>query len=310
MKYSEISKKEVIDSTKPIIVDINDIPKNSHIQLLCECDNCKKQYFICYNNWTRRQHKNDGDFCKDCMVKIKLPQYMLDKYGVKNCANLQDVMNKKKHTNLLKYGNEWAIASDEVKQKITDTMLKKYGVDNAMKNIEVQNKAKSTNILKYGGNSPMCDDTIKNKFVQTCLNKYGVQNPYQCKDIQAKAKQTLCKNQNVPSSNPERELCKILKEMFGESNCYPNYPVGNLSLDCYVCLEGHKIDFEYDGIYWHKNRGQIDAARNAILMNNGYKIIRVKANNKDTMPTKLQIQNAVEDIIYNNKHLVFINMNI
>lgn len=310
MKYSESSKKYVIDSNEKILVKLEDISPMSHIKVMCECDNCKKQYLVYYSNWNRRKNKSDGDFCKDCAIHIKLPQSMMQKYGASNCANVPDIIQKKKQTNLLKYGNEWAIASNQIKDKIKDTIIQKYGVDNPMKNVDVKNKAAQTNILKYGGTSPMCNSIIKMKSVQTCIQKYGVTNPYQSKDIQEKAKKTLCKNGNVPSSKPECELCNMLKELFGEEYCIQNYPFGNLSLDCYLSLDGYDIDIEYDGYYWHKNRGQIDAARNAVLMDNGYRIIRIKGNNKDTLPSKEQIYNAVIDIIKNDKHLVFIDMNI
>ena len=70
-----------------------------------------------------------------------------------------------------------------------------------------------------------------------------------------------------------------------------------------------KFDFEYDGIYWHKNRKQKDAARNAVLMNEGYKIIRIKANNQDLLPTEQQILQAVDYLVKDNHRLTFIDMN-
>ena len=45
-------------------------------------------------------------------------------------------------------------------------------------------------------------------------------------------------------------------------------------------------------------------------MNNGYKIVRIKGNNQDDMPTRNQILDAVDYLVKDNHHLVFIDMNI
>lgn len=310
MRYSEKSKKEVIDSSHSINVKIQDLPQNSHIKIKYKCDNCGEIFVTSYSDWANSTYKELGDLCKNCAAKIKLPKAMEDKYGESNSSKVSSIVNKKKQTNLDKYGNEWAIASAQIQKKIKDFFVDKHGVDNPMKDKTVQQKAKNINRTRYGGNSPLCDSDIKEKSRKTCLNKYGVENAYQSKEIQAKARNTLYKNGNTPTSKAENKLCEILKEMFGKDNCYPNHPFGSLSLDCLVILDNLKIDFEYDGYYWHKNRGQYDAARNAVLLNNGYKIIRIKANNKDTMPSKHQIQCAVDALIKDNRHLIFIDMNI
>ena len=309
MIYSEKIKKEVIDKNSKILVKIEDVPLNSKVIIECLCDNCHKVQEMSYCQWNKRKHSDGLDFCKNCAVKIKLPKSMKEKYGYENCAKVPEIIEKKKQTNLKKYGQEWAISSKEVRQNIMESIYKKYKTDNPMKNIEVQNKAKQTNQNKYGGSSPMCDDNVKLKSINTCLEKYSVKNAFQCKEIQEKARKTLYKNNSVPSSKVEKRMCDMLIKLFGKENCFPNYPEGNLSLDCLVLVDGYKIDFEYDGFYWHKNRGQYDAARNAVLMNNGYKIIRIKGNNTDDLPTEVQIKKSVYDLINNNHNLIFINMN-
>ena len=44
-------------------------------------------------------------------------------------------------------------------------------------------------------------------------------------------------------------------------------------------------------------------------MNEGYKIIRIKANNQDLLPTEQQILQAVDYLVKDNHHLTFIDMN-
>lgn len=309
VKYSEKSKKEVIDSSVPIDVKTLDLPKNSHTKIKYKCDNCGKEFVTVFSDWNKTTYKELGDLCKSCAATIKLSQAMKDKYGYDNASQVPDIIEKKKQTNFDKYGNEWSIASNLVRGNILETIKDRYGVSNPMQHELVKNKAKETNNRKYGGNSSLCSPEIREKSQNTCLKKYGVKNAFQAKEVQLKARNTLYKNGTVPISGAERKLCKILKEMYGEANCYPSYPVGSFSLDCLVFIDGIKIDFEYDGLYWHKNKRNKDGARNAILMNEGYKIVRIKANNKDDMPSTIQIQNAVDYLIKENHHLTFIDMN-
>ena len=310
MRVSEKSGKLVIDSNIPVEIKIEDLPNSSHKKIQYKCDSCGKIFTTDYHSWINSKRKELGDLCKCCAVKIKLPQAMLDKYGEANSANVPSIIRKKKQTNLAKYGNEWAIASDSVRENIENSILSNFGVSNPMMSPKVKEKAKRTNNSKYGGNSSQCDKNVKRKSVETCLLKYGVENPFQLKEIQEKARETLYKNGTVPSSKAEKELCEKLKEVFGKENCFPSYPVGNFSLDCLVILGDNKIDFEYDGCYWHKERKQKDAARNAILMNEGYRIIRIKGNNQDILPSKEKIKETTDYLINNNRHLIFIDMNV
>ena len=309
MKYSEKSHKDVVDSGKKIKVKIEDLPPSSHARIKYKCDNCGKVYETDYHSWYDAKSPELGDLCKSCAAKIKLPQTMQDKYGYTNSSQVPSIIEKKKQTNLDKYGNEWSIASDKVRDVILHSYLNKFGTDNPMKNNDVKQRAIETNKKKYGGNSCMCDEKVKDKSKQTCLQRYGVPNAFQSKDIQAKARKTLYKNGLTPTSKAEKALCDLLASIFGANNCFPNYPVGNLSLDCLVLIGDDKFDFEYDGIYWHKNRKQKDAARNAVLMNEGYKIIRIKANNQDLLPTEQQILQAVDYLVKDNHRLTFIDMN-
>lgn len=307
--YSEKSGKEVIDSSVKFFVRVEDLFENSKIKIRYKCDNCGLVGTITYCDWHKHRYLELGDLCKSCAIKIKLPQAMMEKYGHPNCINVPSITTKKKDTNLKRYGNEWAIASDEIKNNISNIFLEKYGSVNPMQSDEIKQKVATTNQEKYGGKSPMCDSDVRTKSVTTCIEKYGVPNPFQHKEFQEKARHTRYQNGNVPSSKPEMFMCNILKEMFGENNCFPSYPEGALSLDCLVKIGGEQIDFEYDGYFWHKNRGQKDAARNAVLMNKGYRIVRIKANNSDIMPTKQQIQEAVDYLVKDNHHLAFIDMN-
>lgn len=308
-KISPTTGREAFDVGKEIFVNVEDLPECSKATVQYKCDCCGEIKDISIYDWRRRTCKELGDCCKSCATRIKLPKVMEQKYGQSNAANIESFIDKKKQTNIARYGVEWATASDEVKQRIKDSFNMKYGTDNPMKNEDVKNKAMQTNIHRYGGKSPMCDKIVRAKSVESCLERYGVSNPYQSTDIQAKARQTLNNNGKVPTSKAERRFCSVLEEIYGKECCVPNYQDGPLTFDCLLRLNDYLIDVEYDGSYWHSARKQKDAARNAVLMKNGYKVLRVLANDCDDMPTNEQIISAVDYLVKDNHNLAFINMN-
>ena len=79
-------------------------------------------------------------------------------------------------------------------------------------------------------------------------------------------------------------------------NCFLNYPESLLSLDCAVFLDNVKIDVEYDGWYWHQDTNR-DRRRDNFVKSKGYKILRVKGNHQDLMPTQEQIDTAISQLL-------------
>ena len=81
-------------------------------------------------------------------------------------------------------------------------------------------------------------------------------------------------------SKPQVMLYNFLKQTY--PNAKLNFPyktsVGkSYSLD--VAMPDLKIDYEYDGSYWHKDSKQKDALRDSLLMNDGWVVVR--CNEKD-----------------------------
>jgi CRISPR/Cas system-associated protein Cas5 (RAMP superfamily) len=61
--------------------------------------------------------------------KEKSKKIFLEKYGVENPLQNEQVKTKIKQTNLQKYGVEYASQSNDAKEKRRNTNLEKYGVD-------------------------------------------------------------------------------------------------------------------------------------------------------------------------------------
>lgn len=196
------------------------------------------------------------------------------------------------------------------KLKYKDSCMAKFGVKNALQSKEIQDHIKETNEKRYGkGNvahTPEIAEKIKNKNIE----KYGVPYVFQAEEVISKIRQSLYKNNAVPSSKPESSVCDLLESIYGIDNCYRGYPVDRINMDCMVNLGTDKIDVEYDGWYYHKDRQEKDKRRNYFLIKQGYKVLRIKGNKKDDIPTKEQIIEAIDCLVKGNQSYIEIKMDI
>lgn len=309
IRHSDVFDCDVAAFGETIRIKIDDLPMSSHNKIQYRCDHCGKIVETEYCIWNNRKYREMGDMCKDCARQIKLPKSLMDKYGHDNAAYIPESIEKKKETSIERYGSEWHITSNAVKSKTKQTMLDRYGVENSMQLEATKEKARATTLERYGVEFITQNPEFRQKASNTCMERYGVPNAAQVPEFQAKMRQTMCANGVTFTSKAERVMCDILEDMYGADNCFPSYPEGVLLLDCMLLVDDCRIDVEYDGNYWHRGKGKRDAARNAILMDMGYKVLRIKANNRDTMPSKQQIKDAVDYLVKGNHHLVFIDMN-
>ena len=131
---------------------------------------------------------------------------------------------------------------------------------------------------------------------------------FYCSELQAKAKATMYANGNVPTSAPEQKVIDMLITLYGEDNCHPGYPVDKVNLDCLLNIDGVKIDVEYDGLYWRQDTKDYDRKRNHWLISQGYKVLRIKGNKNDDIPSIQRLKEEV-DYLLDNHSIGYIDMN-
>lgn len=115
-----------------------------------------------------------GAFCKSCVTKRKVEKIKdkcLEKYGVENPSQCEEIKKKKDATYMEHYGMHPKKTS-EVNEKYKKTCIERYNVDNTSKLKEVKDKIKLVFEEKYGGH-PMLNEIIKNKVRDTCMERYG-----------------------------------------------------------------------------------------------------------------------------------------
>jgi len=219
------------------------------------------------------------------VVKNKIKQSNLERWGVENVFENQDVKDKIKQTNLERYGSENVFESHVVKNKIKQDNLKKYGVEYPQSLDATKEKAKLTNIIKYGGISPTCSTEVRDKIKKTNLEKYGRASYKQLhmseqaiKDINdiellLKLNETLNTNEigkyigvtglqisryfkkyNLPlkqhyTSLRENEVYEFIKNYLNIQIIQRNRSLIGRELDIYI--PDKNLAIEYNGCYWH-----------------------------------------------------------
>lgn len=311
-------------------VRAEDLSKGSSQKVVVICDYCGKEFGKEFYAYVKQHDDKYGDCCSDCR-SIKQKRIFLDKYGVENPSLVKEIQEKRKETFKQKYGVDNPFLLEEIQEKKKNTLMKNYGVDNPMKSTVIQDKAKKTCLNKYGCEYSFQNENVKDKCKQTWLSKYGVDNASKSPIVINKIQNTWIKkygvknimeleyfrnkilnsfvsNNNCPTSSLQENLHDMVKGIYKDCQVDENVPEGNCLLDIVLYKGDVKIDIEYDGWYWHKDKQERDKRRNYYLLNRGYKIIRVRSNY--ALPTVEQITNSVDLIVQNKKSVILIDLDI
>lgn len=311
------------------LVTAEDLSPKSHKKIKVICDYCGKIFEREKAAYTNSEVKGK-DCCFEC-ISIKRKETVKEKYGVDNLFQSEEIKKRSKDTCLKKYGTEYACQSEEVKDKIKKTNIEKYGysvsllnpeikqkaintclecygVENVFASEVIQEKIKKTHEERYGEGNIAHTPEISNKIMETNIKKYGVPFSTQAPEVIKKMRESLYKNGNVPSSKAEQAMCKELVELYGEDNCFPGYNIDLINLDCLLVIDNVKIDIEYVGWYWHKDRQEKDKRRNYFLIRNGYKVIRFIAENK--VPSKDDLIFYINYLLKNEEDILWIYLDV
>lgn len=168
----------------------------------------------------------------------------LDKYGVTNVMYVESTVNKLKQTISLRTVDE----NNDILNKIKTTNLIKYNTTVPQSLPEIKNKTKNTCIEKYGVGCVFQSESIKEKIKKTCIDKYGVeywlQHPDSRKNYSPK---------NYTSLNKKFE--NILITYFNNISYKTEYFLKNDNKSTFFdfYLTDYNLLIELNGDYWHMN---------------------------------------------------------
>jgi len=136
---------------------------------------------------------------------------VLEKYGVENVFQLDEVKKKSRETSLEHYGVGHAAQAEEVRERRAATNLEKFGCANPFGADEVKQKIKQ-HWRSLGVTCPAGTPEVQEKIQQTSRIKYGKDYYLQTDEFAEKAKKTSLERYNVEHPMKSEEVKEVLKE--------------------------------------------------------------------------------------------------
>ena len=171
------------------------------------CPMCGEPVKIGLNNYTKYLRQG-APHCSKC-------KYIAESNTInsKTPEQKQMALEKRKQTNLAKFGTEWASQNSEIQKKVVATNMSRYGVARPLQNIDIYTTMLESNKQKYGESMVSRIPEFKQKTVQklklqasalklkrcnTILERYGVDNPMKSDVFKAKLQNTNIERYGVP----------------------------------------------------------------------------------------------------------------
>jgi very-short-patch-repair endonuclease len=264
-----------------IEIDVDKIYKYSKSIIHVKCDVCGVEKYLAQDMYYKNIKKYNFYSCSRKCSQEKVKLTSLERYGVDNPAKSDEIKNKIKEVNNLKFDCDYSWQNEEIKNKIKETIKERYGTEHHLQNKEILDKLKKTNLEKYGFEFASQNIDIKDKISKN-IKEYYRQNSFilyeslvsvddnffvfhcnECnndfeieKSLYHNRKYlknticTICNPYNNQISDFERQLSNFIVENTDEEILLKNKDIIKpYELDIY--LPNLKIAFEFNGLYWH-----------------------------------------------------------
>ena len=245
--------------------DLCELFPGSQVRVTYQCDDCK-QIFSRVISKLNMCNNRDHILCGKCRVEYckahtaeaaeKRRKTNLARYGVENIFSLPQVRYRIEQQNLEKYGEKCIFAVKEFQEKIKQTNLAKYGHENPMQNKEIHQKACQTNLEKYGNKYTYNVPEIREKIHKTNLQRYGYEVAVNNPNVRKKITKTFQERYNVnnlgelrhfqrQSDNHEVPTSSQQRHLHEILGGILNYQFDRYALD--IAFPDENIVIEYDG---------------------------------------------------------------
>ena len=154
----------------------------------CVTENCDQPFNKLYSVLLTA-----GAYCKGC-AKIngqkKHSQTWKDNYTGENAHKLEEFLDKRKKTNLKRWGVEHALHNKDFLEQRKITNLERYGVESAGQSQIIKDKKKQNSLAKFGVEHPCQTKEFQDKVTKTCIEKYGHKRASSSQETKDKVKKT------------------------------------------------------------------------------------------------------------------------
>lgn len=226
---------------------------------------------------------------KEKMIKISM-----NKWGVDNPSKSIEVVQKRVN-NMRK--NNTTTKNPEIAEKRKQTNLKKFGHECYSQTYEFQQKQKYDNCMQ----KPEYQEKLKQSFYA----KYGVDNPSKTKEVVQKIMESRARNPSIIGSKEENEVRLFIQNELG-LKCTKKYFGGENPCEIDVMVEDLKIGIEYHGIHWHSDAcRENDYHYNKMITSNnhGYRLIQIFSN--EWKDRKYQVKSFLRSALNKNERTIY-----
>jgi len=153
-------------------IRIEDLLKGSHSKVSVKCDVCENIVETIYYSYNQNIEKGGFYACSKKCANEKRKITNVEKYGCENVFQNEKIKNKSSKTKTSKYGNKNYVNVEKNKK----TCLEKYGKEDYIRSDDFKIKSEKTKLNKYGTINTSSLQSTKNKMKKTKLDKYGDEN--------------------------------------------------------------------------------------------------------------------------------------
>ena len=267
-------------------IKIGDLSKGNGIKVHVKCDVCGNEKYITYQRYIKNINNDDYYACSPKCCVNKRRKTNLKKYGVENPNQSEEIKNKTKQTNLKRYGVENVFQSEEIKEKVKETNIEKYGFENPNQSEEIKDKIKATFIKKYGFENVFQSEEIKDNIKRNNLEKYGFEYTAQVPEIKKKVRQTMIKNYGeiyfryIPKYNVDSIFyIDLISEITGThfqhalnggEKKFVKYFIDGYNENFNICIE-----WDEENHFYRKQKAKDLERENYLIETHGCKIVRI-----------------------------------
>ncbi len=151
-------------------------------------------------------------------IKEKRKSTNLEKFGVENCYQSEEIKAKIKNNCLEQYGVEYHTQRKDIKRKINESTINSQGAKRILQTPKGQEHFKNVCKEKYGVENPYQSEEKKKKIKEICLEKYGNEIPCRTKAIKDKMKENSLRNWGAEYPSQSQEIKDKIKESWNNKS--------------------------------------------------------------------------------------------
>ena len=183
-------------------------------------------------------------------VKDKRKNTNITRYGGISPFSSKEVMDKVKQTCVEKYGVTCPLQNEEIHKKSVQTCIERYGVEFPSQTKDFQERVKNTSLRKYGTTNPGCSEQALEKIRNTNMSRYGVEYSFQREEVREKSRQSNLNNWGSEyflgsESRPDTSNTPIEKS-YDEILMTNEFDEPNFTKEFYIQKHKNNRDFEFE----------------------------------------------------------------